>query len=110
MGSVDSFERKLDEAQEDLGWSPEQYVPVTYVNEMNWTGELGKYMLPIIILAGSWWLLRAATKDFTGSAGMGGGRGLFNVGKAKVSSQNFFFIQQIETKARSVILSLISSY
>jgi AFG3 family protein len=33
IGSVDSFERKLDEAQRALGLTSSSYVPVKYTNE-----------------------------------------------------------------------------
>lgn len=36
VGSVDSFERKMEDAQEDLGWSPDSYVPIVYTNELSW--------------------------------------------------------------------------
>ena len=36
IGSIDSFERKMEEAQEDLGWSSDAFVPITYTNELSW--------------------------------------------------------------------------
>ena len=36
IGSIDSFERKMEEAQEDMGWAPGQWVPITYTNELSW--------------------------------------------------------------------------
>ncbi|KAL3620103.1 hypothetical protein CASFOL_035015 [Castilleja foliolosa] len=35
IGSVDSFEEKLDKAQEAMGIDPNDYVPVTYVSEID---------------------------------------------------------------------------
>lgn len=34
IGSVDTFERKLDEAQRELGLTSSSYVPVKYTNEV----------------------------------------------------------------------------
>lgn len=34
IGSVDSFERKLDDAQKELGLTSTSYVPVKYTNEV----------------------------------------------------------------------------
>ena len=36
IGSIDSFERKMEDAQEDLGISPTDYVPIIYTNELSW--------------------------------------------------------------------------
>ncbi|CAL5430499.1 unnamed protein product [Camellia sinensis] len=40
IGSVESFEEKLEEAQEALGIDSHDYVPVTYTSEMVWYQEL----------------------------------------------------------------------
>jgi hypothetical protein len=37
--SVDSFERKLDDAQRDLGIAPRDRVPVFYIEEVDWVGR-----------------------------------------------------------------------
>ena len=36
IGSIDSFERKMEEAQEDLGIGPNSYVPIVYTTELSW--------------------------------------------------------------------------
>ena len=36
IGSIESFERKMEEAQEDLGLSPNDFVPIVYTNELSW--------------------------------------------------------------------------
>jgi hypothetical protein len=40
IGTVDSFERKLEEAQRSLGIAPRDFIPVIYVNETPWTTEV----------------------------------------------------------------------
>ena len=42
IGSLESFERKLEEAQEQLGMDQRDFVPVTYVNEVAWSAELAR--------------------------------------------------------------------
>ena len=37
VGSVDSFERKMEDAQEDLGWASDSFVPIVYTNELSWS-------------------------------------------------------------------------
>uniref|UniRef100_F6HL94 ATPase AAA-type core domain-containing protein n=1 Tax=Vitis vinifera TaxID=29760 RepID=F6HL94_VITVI len=86
IGSVESFEEKLEEAQETLGIDPHNYVPVTYVSEMNWFQELFK-LVPLALLVGSLWYMRQRIQQ--GGLGVGGtggrGRGIFNIGKAHIA-------------------------
>ena len=84
VGSVDSFERKLEEAQEDLGWDPNNHIPVTYTNELSWSQELLRLAPTLLLIAGYVWFTRRQMGGL-GGAGGPGGRGLFNVGKAQVS-------------------------
>ena len=41
--SVESFERKLEDAQKSLNISSRDYIPVMYVEETDWTNELLRY-------------------------------------------------------------------
>ena len=84
VGSIDSFERKLEEAQEDLGWDAANFVPVTYSNEMSLGSELVKLLPTLLIIAGYVWFTRRQMGGL-GGGGAPGGRGIFNVGKAHVS-------------------------
>uniref|UniRef100_A0A061RH61 AFG3 family protein n=1 Tax=Tetraselmis sp. GSL018 TaxID=582737 RepID=A0A061RH61_9CHLO len=88
IGSVDTFERKLEEAQAALGWSSDEYIPVTYVNELSWTSEILRLAPTLLLIAGYLWFTRRQLGGGMGPGGMGGsqgGRGLFNVGKAQVT-------------------------
>lgn len=82
VGSVDSFERKLDEAQEDLGWDPANFIPVTYCSEFSLVSEFTKLLPTILIIAGYVWFTRKSMGGLGGGGGPGG-RGIFNVGKAQ---------------------------
>ena len=87
IGSLDSFERKLEEAQELNGQESKDFVPVTYVNEIFLQTELMR-LLPTLLLIGGWLYF---TRRSAGMGGMGGGMGggaggIFNVGKATVST------------------------
>jgi AFG3 family protein len=53
IGSVDSFERKLQDVQDAMGLDPRDYVPVSYANPHSTSGELMK-MLPTFFASGSW--------------------------------------------------------
>ncbi|KAL7136438.1 hypothetical protein ABFS83_10G031000 [Erythranthe nasuta] len=84
IGSVDSFEEKLDEAQEALGIDSHNYVPVTYVSDMNWFQEFMKFGPTLLLLA---FIVFMAKRSGLGIGGAGGkgGRGIFNIGKAQIT-------------------------
>ncbi|XP_020214526.1 ATP-dependent zinc metalloprotease FTSH 10, mitochondrial isoform X1 [Cajanus cajan] len=87
IGSVESFEEKLEEAQEALGIDSHDFVPVTYSSEMVWYQELMRFA-PTLLLLGS---LLYMGRRMQGGLGVGGGnggkgaRGIFNIGKAHVT-------------------------
>ncbi|KAA8549291.1 hypothetical protein F0562_000975 [Nyssa sinensis] len=86
IGSVESFEEKLEEAQEALGTDPRDYVPVTYTSEMVWYQELMRFA-PTLLLLGSLLYMGRRMQGGLGVGGTGGrgGRGIFNIGKAHVT-------------------------
>ncbi|CAM9917037.1 unnamed protein product, partial [Discosporangium mesarthrocarpum] len=60
IGSVDSFERKLESAQRELGIKPKDFIPVQYVSETDWQAAVAR-MLPTLIVAGAvFYFLRSA--------------------------------------------------
>ncbi|EOY07491.1 Peptidase M41 - like 5 [Theobroma cacao] len=86
IGSVESFEEKLEEAQEALGIDPHDHVPVTYVSEVNWIQELMR-LAPTALLLGALWFMGRRMQSGLGVGGSGGrgGRGIFNMGKAHIT-------------------------
>ncbi|CAM6029858.1 unnamed protein product [Sphagnum balticum] len=88
IGSIESFERKLEDAQDMLGVNPHDYVPVTYVSEMSWQQELLRLAPTILLIAGYIYFSRRMQGGgfgIGGGSGSAGGRGIFNVGKAQVT-------------------------
>ncbi|KAK9289660.1 hypothetical protein L1049_007818 [Liquidambar formosana] len=86
IGSVESFEEKLEEAQQALGRDPHDYVPVIYVSEMNWYQELMRFAPTVLLLGSLLYMGRRMQGGFgVGGAGGKGGRGLFNIGKAPIT-------------------------
>ena len=74
IGSVESFERRLDEAQKDIPLK--ERIPVTYVKSSNWLAGSIAWLLPLILFLLFWnFLLKR-------SAGMGGDSSIFNFGKS----------------------------
>ena len=89
IGSLETFERKMEEAQELMGVESSKFVPVTYVSEMYWQGEILRALPTIAILAGWLYFMRRGAVGGMGGMGGGGGGpggGIFNVGKATVAT------------------------
>ncbi|MDY0200121.1 MAG: ATP-dependent zinc metalloprotease FtsH [Bacteroidales bacterium] len=76
IGSIESFERQLQEAQVD-----KPSVDLSYENRPNYFGEALTWLLPIILLVGVW--LFIFRKMSHGAGGAGGAGNIFNVGKSK---------------------------
>ncbi|KAG0072478.1 AAA ATPase afg3 [Linnemannia elongata] len=80
IGSVEAFERKLDEAQSELGIPGSERIPVSYRDEVNVLGTL-IHFAPTLLLVGV--LVYMAKKG-----GGGAGQGIFGVGKSKAKLFN----------------------
>ncbi|KAI8980705.1 ATP-dependent metallopeptidase Hfl [Trametes punicea] len=82
IGSVEAFERKLDEAQNELGIPSSERIPVYYHEEVSTFNYILSFG-PTLLFAGIMiWLSRRA-----GGAG-GSGGGIFSVGKSKARMFN----------------------
>ncbi|TYI65702.1 hypothetical protein E1A91_D09G174700v1 [Gossypium mustelinum] len=87
--SVESFEEKLEEVQEALGIDPHNYVPVTYVSEVNRFQELLRFGPTLLLLGTFWFMGRRMQSGFeVGGPGGRGGRGIFNIGKAQITKMD----------------------
>merc|ERR1740138_1668373 len=63
LGNVNGFERKLEQAQEELSISPREYLPVTYESETSWSAEAFK-LAPTLLLIGFWiFMMRGAASS-----------------------------------------------
>ncbi len=78
IGSVEAFERKLDEAQKELGIPSHERIPVAYHDEISALGTALNFA-PTILFAG---LLLYMSRR-AGGAGGGGPGGIFNIGKSR---------------------------
>lgn len=76
IGSVESFERNLDQAQRDLGIDPVDQIPVYFVSETDWLSELFKFF-PTILMLGA--LVFLGRRLSSGGSGRGG---IFGVGQS----------------------------
>lgn len=77
IGSIETFEQKLTEAQADF--AENEKIEAEYKNERNWVGEilwsLGPFVLLILLW---WWIFRRMSKGSGGGPG-----GIFSVGKSQ---------------------------
>lgn len=83
IGSVEAFERKLEEAQNELGIPSHERIPVAYHDEISTVNTLLNFA-PTILFAG---LLFYMSRRAGGSAG-GGPGGIFNIGKSRAKLFN----------------------
>ncbi len=86
IGSVDAFERALNEAQDELGIPKTERIPVAYEKSTPGTLETVLHYLPTLISAFLVYSLWRATGSMRGGAG--GAQGIFSVGKSKAKLYN----------------------
>ncbi|CUS20644.1 LAQU0S01e11342g1_1 [Lachancea quebecensis] len=84
IGSVESFERKLQRAQEEIGIAEDFKTPVVYIQEGNWAKAMYQILPTALMIGGLIWI----TKRSASGAGGGGPGGIFSVGKSKAKRFN----------------------
>lgn len=95
IGSVDSFERNLENAQADLGIEPVNYVPVIYRNELEASSLTG--LLPTLLIIGFLvFMMRRSAEMMGGGRGGRKGGGLF--GGVMQSTAKLINSNEIEVK------------
>lgn len=83
LGSVESFEHKLQNAQNDLKIEQDFRVPIIYVQEGNWTRAVMQLLPTALMIAGIIWLTRKSA-----NAAGGGRGGIFGMGRSKAKKFN----------------------
>ena len=82
IGSIEAFERKLDEAQEDLQIPSSQRIPVKYVGKSNFFQLLLSFGPTVLFFGLLYFISRRA-----GGSG-GGSSGIFNMGRSRAKKFN----------------------
>ena len=82
IGSVESFEMKLEQAQYELGIPTGERIPVAYVDEVPWGSALLSFAPTLLLFAGIYWVSRRA------GGGGGGQSGIFGIGKSRAKKFN----------------------
>jgi AFG3 family protein len=94
IGSVDGFEKKLDEAQRAVGMDPLQDIPVQYTAESTLATEVMNVVPSLLLMGAAFYFMRFAAGSMMGGANQGGGGGMggmFKVGKSnakKISKED----------------------
>lgn len=82
IGSVEAFERNLDEAHKELGIPSSQRIPVAYVDEVPWLATLLSFGPTLLLIGSFFWLSRRA------AGGAAGQSGIFGIGKSRARRFN----------------------
>lgn len=86
IGSIDSFEKKLEEAQKAVGIDALYEIPVQYTNESTTKSEVLGVLPSLILMGAAFYFMRFAAGSMGGMGGSGRGGGgmggMFQVGKS----------------------------
>lgn len=82
IGSVEAFERKMDEAQDELGIPKTERIPVAYSSEISWWATVLSFGPTLLLLAPLFWISRRA------ASGAGGQGGIFGMGRSRAKRFN----------------------
>ncbi|KMP01800.1 cell division protease ftsH [Coccidioides immitis RMSCC 2394] len=82
IGSVEAFERRLDDAQRELGIPSSERIPVAYSDEVPWLATLLSFGPTLLLIGSFFWLSRRA------GGGAGGQSGIFGIGKSRARRFN----------------------
>ncbi|KAI9202502.1 peptidase family M41-domain-containing protein [Polychytrium aggregatum] len=82
IGSIETFEKNLEEAQDRLNIPQHERIPVSYTNEVSTANLLLNLAPTLFLIGGLFWMSRRA------SAGSGGQQGIFGIGKSRAKMFN----------------------
>ncbi|KAJ2802588.1 AAA ATPase afg3 [Coemansia guatemalensis] len=85
IGSVESFEKQLVDAQNELGIPPSQRIPVEYREEVSLLSTL-LHLTPTLLLIGAF--VYFSRKAPGAGGGSGGAGGIFGIGKSRARMYN----------------------
>jgi AFG3 family protein len=94
IGSVEAFERRLDDAHHELGIPSAERIPVAYTEELPLSAAFFSFGPTVLFVGALYWLSRRA-----GSAA-GGQSGIFGIGKSR--AKRFNHETDIKTKFSDV--------
>lgn len=92
IGSVEAFERKLDEAQKELGIPSHERIPVAYQDEISAFATFLNFAPTILVLGVIYWMSRRGGSSSSG--------GIFSIGKSR--AKLFNKDTEVKTKFKDV--------
>jgi len=95
IGSVEAFERRLDEAQRELGIPSTERIPVAYTNEQLLASTLLSFGPTLLFIGFLFWFSRRAS-----GGGAGGSSGIFGMGRSR--AKKFNHEAQVKVKFKDV--------
>jgi hypothetical protein len=84
IGTVETFEHKLEMAQREMGIASKDFVPVVYVTETNYA-NIAMSLLPTLLISG---IILYSMRGSGMGGGSGGPGGIFKIGKSKAKLIN----------------------
>ena len=91
IGTVDAFEKKLEEAQKAVGMAPSQEIPVQYTAESTMAAEILSVVPSLLLMGAAFFFVRFTAGSMMGGAsqgGRGGMGGIFQIGKSTAKKIN----------------------
>lgn len=82
IGSIDSFEKKLEEAQKVVGIDAPREIPLQYTNETTIRSEILNVLPSLLLMGTTVYFMRFAAGSMGSGSGKGGIGGIFQVGKS----------------------------
>ena len=82
IGSVEAFERKIDEAQNELNIPSSERIPVAYSNEISWFATILSFGPTLLFIGSIFYFSRRA------ASGGGGQSGIFGMGRSRAKRFN----------------------
>ncbi|KAJ6258420.1 Paraplegin [Drechslerella dactyloides] len=93
IGSIEAFEKRLDDAQRELGIPSSERIPVAYTDEISWLGTFLSFGPTLFLLGSIFWFSRRASSG-------GSQSGIFGIGKSR--AKLFNHETDIKTKFKDV--------
>ncbi|CAO1624097.1 unnamed protein product [Sympodiomycopsis kandeliae] len=87
LGSVEAFERSMDEAQKELGIPSNERIPVAFHDEVSTASTLLSFAPTLLLTGFLFWMMRRAG-GAGGGGGGGGPGGIFGIAKSRAKLYN----------------------
>lgn len=108
IGSLESFERKMDEAQKNIPLA--QKIPISYSNTSNWFWNIFGWILPLVLI---FYLWRILFQKYASMGSPSGGNSIFNFGKSnalmavhkesRITFEDVAGLEEAELEVREIV-------